>query len=76
MKASDLKPGDTVDGWTVTAMERTGRLIEDALSRMGGDYTVTHVLLTIELDVCNNYGAPVATRHRRTWFPTDEEVSS
>ena len=80
MKARDLKPGDTVDGWIVAEAELGG-----FMGRWCEDYGSADeiVLLTLErgqgtMDMVITTNPPQYQRKhetRRTWFPADEEVS-
>ena len=71
MKASEIKPGDVLDGWTVTR-----RQWADRWDGMSPAPTEHFVLLELERSLLRE-GAPErhdAYETRRTWYRADEEV--
>jgi hypothetical protein len=79
MKARDLKPGDTVDGWTVTYKWTSGTFYAQIA---GGDIPQI-ILLTLEREQLvydkvypgGAQGGNFVGKTRRTWFPANEEVT-
>ena len=76
MKASDLKVGDTVDGWTVTRARNARELVE-------GFFCDSVVLVTLEreteIDAKSDLGwsevmPGTYIEAIRTWHPADEVV--
>ena len=87
MKASELKPGDVMDGWTVAVVEKTAAICWSC------EVPLYHARLVL-LDLEGTYyleghdvngeeiwwlapapeGEPTKTETRRTWYQSDEEV--
>jgi len=74
MKASDIKVGDTVDGWTVTDVAEVCGIVESSIEletfrqvERSADPWNTIVFVKLERGIPDP-----ATR--RTWYRADEEV--
>ena len=75
MKASDIEPGDVIDGWTVTVIrEAVGTLSGVVLRDVG------IVLLELERtrlqETSPHTPAKPVTETRRTWHRADEDVEA
>jgi hypothetical protein len=71
VKASDIRPRDVIDGWTVTGVETAGRPFLDVSKHF--------VLLTLEREATvvtweDPHFALGWSQPRRSWYRADEEV--
>ena len=87
MKASDIKPGDVLDGWTVTEAKFAAPVTIDLEAKTWTNELDAVVLLTLERNVLEHVGrtgpneratdlimAGIDVETRRTWYRADEEV--
>ena len=79
MKASKLKPGDVMDGWTVVEVDfqPDGGVLEYILLELEGTYYLEgHDVNGEEIWwlAPAPEGEPTKTKTRRTWYRADEDV--